>query len=227
MRKLNRPPAPDCLAKMDYRATKWKYFEQPCKEAVRDALRTMSAHPEGYLCNYCEGSLEGISNYYSIEHLYPRSRYKNKTFEWENLYLSCRNQAHCDQFKDDSKGQEYDPADLIRPDTEDPDKFFNFFTSGLVAPRKDLNAEDKRRACVTIEVLNLNADDLKTQRAQVGEMLNSITEMDMSGSDIDVLEAVIAAGPEELAQQPFGAVARQFFQNSRIEQTKPGENTNV
>lgn len=53
------------------------------EEVKRDLLQMFHGK-----CAYCESKITVIT-YGAIEHFFPKSRYIDKTFDWENLLLSC------------------------------------------------------------------------------------------------------------------------------------------
>lgn len=216
MRSIIRVPSPKCLGAAQP-STKWDELAPTCKEEIRESLGQMSSSPEGPLCHYCESAIQWKSNRHSIEHLYPRNRFPDKTLEWSNLYLSCKTPDHCDQYKDAPGHQSYDPADLVRPDIDNPDAFFQFLPDGRVIPRSDIACTDRDRAETTISVLGLNAPRLVTRRRAVAAMAEAIV------AGVAELEGLTPAERNELllsemqdANEIFsrlahGTVARQFF----------------
>jgi uncharacterized protein (TIGR02646 family) len=150
-------------------------------EQVRQALQ--ATHDRQ--CAYCEAALE---DRWHIEHLWPKSHYPQRTFDWENLFASCMRKNTCGTHKDQG-GRPYDPADLIDPGREDPDDYLFFAQDGTAQPRVGLTARRLRRAEETIRVFNLNAPALLYQRAQVIRTLLC--------SEPDVVEVLATFPPED------------------------------
>lgn len=67
-------------AKKRKRDAQNKYRHREIKDALVAAFHGK--------CAYCESQIRAVS-YGHIEHFYPRSVYVDKTFEWDNLLLSC------------------------------------------------------------------------------------------------------------------------------------------
>jgi uncharacterized protein (TIGR02646 family) len=73
-------------------------------------------------CAYCESQITVVS-YGNIEHFYPKGKFSDKTFDWENLLLSCdicNNPRHKgDRFPIDPNGQPLliDPTDVVTDPT--------------------------------------------------------------------------------------------------------------
>ena len=99
MKNVTRPPKPASLAAnashwtdellawmeshptAQFPAALVKRYAQP---DVREALRTMYRNQ----CCYCEGRITDVS-YDHIEHRRPKSKFPDRTFDWENLHLAC------------------------------------------------------------------------------------------------------------------------------------------
>ena len=216
MRALKRGDAPECLGHIQKDA-KWDDFPPKCKKEVLDELRSMAAGTEGPFCHYCESLIVQGPDRHSIEHMYPRRRYPELTFDWSNLYLSCKTAAHCDQFKDGKGCPPYDPEDLLRPDVDDPDSFLQFLSSGEVIPREGLTPNDQHRAETTIRVLALNATDLRAQRHQTALIAKSFVDpvLEIEGWEEnerqELLAEMIAEAEREMAGLAYSSVARHYF----------------
>ena len=109
----------------------WKQARRnkPLQEAVA-LLKTMAG--TGERCMYCCHS-HGTD----IEHFWPKSRYPDKMFQWENMLFCC---TECGRFKGaefpfDQQGQ---PA-IVDPSAENPWSFLDFDPlTGNIVPRFDL-----------------------------------------------------------------------------------------
>lgn len=148
MRKLERGAAPACLASYRHGRDNWSQVTPQEKAMIWTALEQM----QGLRCAYCEGP--AIDGKRHIEHFRQKGRDPTITFAWANLFGSCNRNASCGRYKDELPA--YNPADLIKPDVEDPEHFFLFVTDGSIAIREGLSAADKRRAAETIRIFNLN-----------------------------------------------------------------------
>lgn len=111
---------------------------------------------QGFRCAYCEASInDGCSH---IEHFVPKSRDPRQTFEWPNLFWSCNRHDSCGRHKD-HQVRHYNPADLIKPDVDDPNDYFVFIYDGTIRVRDDIEPVLKHRATETLRVLNLDANN--------------------------------------------------------------------
>ena len=59
-----------------------KHYAQ---DDVREALQKMYRDQ----CCYCEGRIKDVS-YDHIEHRQPKSKFRDRTFDWDNLHLACQ-----------------------------------------------------------------------------------------------------------------------------------------
>ena len=212
MRKLDRSSVqePSCLKKYNADRQTWDDIRDD-KPAIRQALGEM----QGWRCAYCEESLDVERH---IDHFRPKMRYRELTFAWTNLFLSCDSKDSCGHYKDGAgklgKGYgaaKYDPRDLVDPCIEDPSEFLYFHSDGSVRQRRKLPAEKARRAAETLRVFNLNHTTLMKRRRQVADdyhhLLDSLAECD----DVERLEK-IQKELELSSGKPFSAVIRHVLE---------------
>lgn len=159
MHKLQRGAAPACLSNYQHGRDNWKAVTAQDKGEIWESLNEMQQHR----CAYCEGSLRTDKKH--IEHFRQNRRDSKVIFLWTNLFGSCNRPDNCGKFKDELPP--YDPADLIKPDEEDPEHFFLFVSDGSVAVREGLNAVDKKRAMETIRIFNLNGALREMRRSAI------------------------------------------------------------
>lgn len=149
MHKLQRGAAPACLANHQPGLHDWSDVSPAEKAAIWTELETM----QGQRCAYCEAAIGKGSRH--IEHFRQKRCDPAVTFLWSNLLGSCNREESCGKHKD-HRSAPYPPADLIKPDVDDPESFLVFAPDGSVHPRAKLSATDRRRADVTIRVFNLD-----------------------------------------------------------------------
>lgn len=216
MRRLQRPEAPEILAKLSKQGTTWGEVSDADRKLIRSPLDEMSTRRNRTFCNYCE-QLISDSTKGHIEHFAPRNQYPKLVFDWPNLYLSCQDSDHCGHFKDSGKGVAYSPGDLVRPDQEDPEAIFQFFSTGKVEPRTGLDQQTMERAEKTIKVFNLNAQQLVNARSATAKqaltlILDIVTDLEELSEEerAEFLEEEI----HSFEGSPFLATARQVFLES-------------
>lgn len=149
MHKLARPPAPGCLSKYRHGRENWGNVSSDDKLAIWRQIEAM----QGRRCAYCEDALQNGNRH--IDHFYQKSKNPKQTFQWDNLFGSCNKPKSCGKQKD---RQRYDPADLIKPDADDPEEYLQFISDGRIVARNGLHSVQQRKADETLRVLNLDHD---------------------------------------------------------------------
>lgn len=154
MRKLVRGAMPGVLAdklrQQKQTATLgWADVTAQEKAEIWIALNQMQAGR----CAYCERQLDGFKKH--IEHFRQRADHAAGVFDWDNLFGSCNDTGSCGKHKDE-KAKNWQWADLIKPDLEEPDNFLQFFSDGSIRPRQGLTPTRQQRAEETLRVFNLN-----------------------------------------------------------------------
>jgi uncharacterized protein (TIGR02646 family) len=163
MRKLNRPqPGPACLNNFDHNVHNWSSMRSR-KKQVWEKLEEM----QGGFCCYCESFAYRGNGH--IEHFFHKgeashgnSPYKHLTFNWENLFGCCglNGGDTCGHFKD-TQGYAgpgfYNPEDVLKPDLDDPQEFFEYLPTGVISAKSSLDFINKKKAEETLRVLNLKA----------------------------------------------------------------------
>lgn len=164
MHKLQRGAVPACLSSYRHGRDNWKIVTADDKQEIWKKLYEMQQRR----CAYCEDALRNDKRH--IEHFRQKGRDPKVTFLWSNLFGSCNRVDNCGKFKDELPP--YDPADLIKPDEEDPERFFLFVSDGSVAVREGLSAMDKIRAQETIRIFNLNGALSERRRIAIAGYVN-------------------------------------------------------
>lgn len=159
MRRLNRDAlGPVCLKNYHHGKDKWDRGSPSVPERG-EIWGKLNAMQDGR-CAYCETLIQEGSRH--IEHFRQRDRYPQGTFDWDNLFGSCLRNGICGVHKDQCGL--YAPADLIKPDVEDPDEFLVFDPQGGIRPKEGLTHDKHRRATETIRILNLDGGGLPHMR---------------------------------------------------------------
>jgi len=204
MHKLQRGPAPDCLSSYRHGLHNWKDLNADDKKELWQKLDDMQQQR----CAYCESALRADKRH--IEHFRQKGRDPKVTFLWSNLFGSCNRAENCGRYKDELPP--YDPADLIKPDEEDPEHFFLFVSDGSVAVRAGLTAKETRRAHETIRIFNLNGVLRAMRRSAIAPYIDQGLEvMQMVASGEWTREEGIDFLKEELAATegfPFSTAIR-------------------
>lgn len=137
MIKLNRPECPNrgALENENYR-------HSDNKAALQNASFDK--------CMYCESKVTHI-DYGDVEHIKPKSKFPDLTYEWSNLGYAC---IKCNR---QGKGDKYDDH-FINPYQDDPDNYL-FPVGSVIFAR-----EGNERGEITIDIVNLNRPELLEKR---------------------------------------------------------------
>lgn len=150
MRKLNRNQAPVCLSRYKHGTHNWADLTSQDRAEIWTALKEM----QGDNCAYCEAGIDEKDRH--IEHFRQKGRDARVTFQWDNLFGSCNRYESCGRHKD--RCGVYDPAVLIKPDTDEPDDYWVFVTDGTIRARSGLDAQQLVRAEESLRIFNIDAE---------------------------------------------------------------------
>ncbi|MDI3183250.1 retron Ec78 anti-phage system effector HNH endonuclease PtuB [Pseudomonas paracarnis] len=151
MHRLQRGPAPICLARHRHGRDNWSALDGADRTEIWQTLEAMQSRR----CAYCEAAIAEGNRH--IEHFVQKGRDPRVTFQWDNLFGSCNREDSCGKYKDHGAGA-YKPGDLLKPDVDDPDHYFVFVADGTIQLRAGLNDTDRQRASETLRVFNLDAE---------------------------------------------------------------------
>lgn len=213
MHKLDRSSVaePTRLASYNYPQNTWEDMSSSDRCQIRTSLKKMQ---EGR-CAYCEGAI--YNNNGHIEHFRRKNQayFPDLSFAWCNLFLSCDYRQHCGHYKDRPSARCYNPADLVKPDEDDPDQFFYFHSSGEIRPRSGINTAQSTRATETIRVFNLNCGKLKADRRRAlriyqrrdPEFLDELMELEEEARRQFIFDEI-----KNTRADPHWTVIRHFFE---------------
>ncbi len=136
------------------------------------------------LCAYCEIKLDNLSIGHHLEHIKPKSKFLDRTFDYTNIVLSCFSSENV-QSKDPSlscghhKLSAFDENLFISPTQLDCNDFFEYDLFGEIYPKEGLSIQDKKKAEYTIELLNLKSYRLLRKRnAIIEETFKIVKELE-------------------------------------------------
>ncbi|MGL5351440.1 MAG: retron system putative HNH endonuclease [Cetobacterium sp.] len=140
---------------------------------VKQELREyMLLEEQNFKCPYCESLIYDESEG-NIEHIRPKDKFKELYLDYNNFLTSCRSAYSCDNFK----GSKWD-ENFINPVLENPRDYFTYdLYSGEIIPKSD-DKMIKEKAEKTIEILNLNHNNLKNKRRNFIKMLSKLKRED-------------------------------------------------
>lgn len=191
---------------------RWDEFGK--KKVVRNKLKS----EQKGLCAYTEFNISAFVSLASstqygchIEHIKPKSRFPNETFDYENLVVSVLDahdlhsikqgrlsvitqdpddKSHLNYFGGHAKFYFYDANLFISPTNPDCEHFFAFLEeSGAIVPSPHLDEAEQEKAKYTINLLNLNHPYLKNQRRQrMAEVREDIDKTEDSTKIVALIE---------------------------------------
>jgi len=199
MHRFNRGESPVDFEKIPREHKEnWKVFgkNEPQKKAsLRDALYERQHH----YCAYCETPIKVDDNNrrksedYHIEHLESRGRTAKKSFDWNNLFLSCYNKDRCGKYKDDVylKDHSFKIADIIDPSKENPLDFYSFNDVGEIRAVSGASSEIVRKVEETVNIFNLNGSKKllgirKTALREINSFMAPYIELEIRPTDDEV-----------------------------------------
>lgn len=125
-------------------------------------------------CAYTEMRISPHSSCSHIDHFRKRSLYRDMTFDYNNLMVSCNSEFFSAKYKD-KHIQPEDYEFLINPVEEDPQDYLQYSFTGKVLPK-----QRSLKAIKTIALLNLNHPALVERRKQIAFMLTNPRYRNMS-----------------------------------------------
>lgn len=126
-------------------------------------IRKLLQYESGNRCVYCERKLGLSSSSGDVDHFYPKFKYPERAFEWDNLFLSCHD---CNRLKGS-----YDPninrhLSILNPATDDINNLLIESESGILIGKNP-------QAIKTIELFELNSEDLIRMRLENKQLNHS------------------------------------------------------
>jgi uncharacterized protein (TIGR02646 family) len=115
-------------------------------------------------CAYCESKITHIDDG-DIEHLVPKSKVAERSFDWSNLTLAC---TQCNRNKGAFHGGDNDHSGLVDPYQDNPTDHFMFLRE-IVLPRPDSN-----KAVITESIIKLARSELVECRKERMEFIDGL-----------------------------------------------------
>ena len=164
------------------------------QDDVRKALRKMYRDQ----CCYCEGRIKDVSHDH-IEHRQPKSRFRDRAFDWDNLHLAC---PKCNIKKGDKWSETSPILDAVVDRPVEDHLTYKTGSFGVLRWPKS------PRGATTVEHTDLNRggwDGLPGMRGKIYlEVRNTISELK---KNLGVPEAgVVRHELEAKRKEPYGSV---------------------
>lgn len=177
MKYLQRPPLDAAVQKAFAACIKhhWLWdgggFSQrfPKEKAI---LKNQLLGMQSGCCAYCGAKLTEREDYGFIEHFQRREGKIGPTYDWSNLFVSCKSCESYGIWKD-TEGKRIPISQVLKPDERSVIDRFKYLPNGRVASAKEEDAEEVK---ATIEVFNLNTTKLVSRRKKLIEGLTNVLQ---------------------------------------------------
>lgn len=206
MRRHENPPTTGADAKSAWK--NYRHNEKTCEICLAEQYG---------LCAYSETVLDEADLGMHLDHVEPKSKYPQRTFDHHNLLLSAisdeklqtlpREEAFGGHFRLDR----YSPAGFIHPLRADSRRFFYYASTGMVEPALGLSVSDARKARYTIALLNLNAPILVNRRRGWLEELEAVIDSLLDNAEALAHFAEVELCPTGGKLRPFHSAVRERF----------------
>lgn len=183
-------------------ATSWEAGRRWNRFRGKTRLTEVLNDEQYKLCAYTElrPDEEGVGTH--IEHVKPKSRFPESTFDYRNLVLSALESDDLndsnhrgDHFGGHAKGSHYDRKHFLSPlIAKSKRNYFLYQSNGKVVPSPLKSKRYQRKAEHTIRVLNLNAAYLVNRRKrwieEIDELIEAHLEQNMSLPHLAAIDLV-------------------------------------
>jgi uncharacterized protein (TIGR02646 family) len=169
------------------------------------------------LCAYTELRPDLVNLGTHVEHVQPKSRYPQRTFDFSNLVLCAladadlQGRAKADLFGGHAKLSEYNADFFVSCLQNDCPRFFAYLSDGRVVAAANLSVNETQQAQYTIDLLNLNAPYLLVQRKnwldELDGLIDEHLDNDNSLEDLAAIDLLHTSGK----LSPFFSATRQRF----------------
>ena len=205
--------------------SRWSSF------GYKDTVTSFLQDEQYGLCAYTELRPNLVSLGTHIEHVQPKSRYPQRTFDFSNLVLCALADADLqgrttdDRFGGHAKLDQYDPALFVSCLQPDCPRFFAYLSDGRVVAAANLSVNETQQAQYTIDLLNLNAPYLLVQRKnwldELDKLIDKHLDNDGSLEDLAAIDLLPTSGKLSpfftATRQRFARIAEQLLQEQRPE----------
>ncbi len=206
MIKINKSPCPEILQENSEVWTKELLKKKENGEGV-NTIQNRYKHEDikntlkkecFNKCIYCESKINH-DQFGDIEHILPKSRFPELTFDWENLGFVC---IKCNNAKRDYYDEE---LKIVNPYIEDPKDFF------MAMGQRIENVLGNDRGFVSLEKLRLNRPELEEKRKLKLDSLQKSLEYFAKVKNLSHKQILLQSIYESVAEdQEYSFVASTF-----------------
>jgi len=210
MIQINKQEQPEILQEKKEQWTKELLELLREKKPIPEKLKNKYRHPDIKKalressfdkCVYCESKVTAIS-FGDVEHIKPKSKYPDLTFDWDNLAFVC---AKCNNEKSDNYDEE---LPFINPYRENPED--SLIALGHFIYHKAGN----KRGKITEKDLNLNRPELIERRKERIDNIRRLLDLYAIESNPTSKEGLLKEIEEEIADdKPYSMCAKSTVSN--------------
>ena len=186
MLKINKKAEPQFFTEFKRKKNpkNWDELDKPENRYIKKELKYHMLKNEQNIgdksyCSYCEIILfsenkdsteDKEDKECHIEHIKPKSKFGNLTFDYRNFLISCSENKTCGH----SKQSIWDEL-FINPVEENPEEYFSYsIRTGKIIPKKE-NGLEYEKAVKTIKILNLNENKLcEYRKTYILKIINTV-----------------------------------------------------
>ena len=192
-------------------ASRWKSF------GYKSETTAILASEQYGLCAYSEINPVSVALGTHIEHIQPKSRYPQRTFDYQNLVMSALSDQDLNRMDGDevfaghAKKGAYDAHQFVSCLQPGCAQYFVYLSDGRVEPHHSLEDAQIQRAQYTIDLLKLNSPYLVNRRKRWHQELDDLFEQHLNdGYSVESL-ASIDLLPTSHQLNSFFTMTRQFY----------------
>jgi len=170
-----------------------------------------------HLCAFSEVVLDDNDLGMHLDHVRPKSKFPDKTFDHTNLLLSAfgsdqlKGIAKSDVFGGHYRGNRYSSVGFISPLRVDCRTYFHYASNGEIQPALELTQAGARKARYSIAILNLNAPLLVARRRRWLEELEQAIDLLLAAPQALDFFAEAELCDTQGILRPFHSAVRQRF----------------
>lgn len=162
----------ECLQSAQKAGWNWDEFHKKA-QADFESVRALAVEEQGNECAYTGLWIgEGTHSDVHIDHFRKKSIYPEATFCWKNLFAAVKNPNYGADYKDKQIHSPQANADrqyqaFWSPLQPTLSEAFWYRQDGTIEPDEQLSLSEKATAQQTIDMYNLNSNELKNRRQGV------------------------------------------------------------
>lgn len=183
MKTILKLEADDCLQRAIDNGWSWDDFHRNAHDDYL-TLRELALMEQNDECAYTGLWLgKGTTQTVHLDHFRKKAIYPELTFDWYNLFAAAKDLDYGSDYKDRNIHGPRDNADSQYNTFWSPLKVnlegnFWYRQDGKIMPYPGIDEDARQIAQQTIDMYNLNADDLKKRRQGIIQLVGGLDQLD-------------------------------------------------